>query len=421
MSDAQRLLADAKARQYDIVYVPLGAQAYGGAERSLMDLATRFAARGQRILILVGPELSQTDFMDEAARRGLPIELVHWTHHRSRWHNLRAALRTWRDLKPKLIHFNISWHPDMWLVALCARLLTRAKLIGSMRAMPDPHQLVPRRRYLGFIPGLQLWHLPELAVGWMWGRILHRTVTVNARDFSARLVKHYGYPKERLTVIYNGIDVNKLRASDDEAQALRRQACIGDDEFLVALVGRLSEEKGAHLLLEAIAPLPADIRVVLVGDGPQRAELETLTDKLRLRTRVLIVGYTPNPDLWMAAADAVAVPSTWHEAFGRVVVEAMNQGTPVIASRVGGMAELFEDGVQGLYINAGDVTDLRTAIAALSHDPRRAQLLGNEGRRLVCERYSLERVEAEYGKTYCELIDGAPDGASSGSDLTAAR
>ena len=396
--------------RYDIVYVPLGAQAYGGAERSIMDLATRFAARGRRVLLLVGPELAKTDFLDETARRGLETRLVHWTHRRSRLHNLREAIRTWKGLAPTLVHFNISWHPDMWLVALCARLFTRAKLIGSMRAMPDPHDLVPRRRYFGIIPGLQLWHLPELAVGWTWGRVLHRTVTVNARDFSARLVEHYGYPAERIAVIYNGVDVNVPPVGDEAARTLRQQAGIADDDFLIAMVGRLSEEKGGHLLLQAIAPLEQRVRLVLVGDGPQRPQLEALADRFALWERVLFAGYTPAPEGWMAAADLVAVPSTWYEAFGRVVIEAMQQGTPVVASRIGGMAELFVDGLQGRYVESGDAAHLGRVISELAADRAALEEMGRQGRRLVRERYSLERVEADYADEYASLsLDNRTD------------
>lgn len=389
--------------RYDIVYVPLGAQGYGGAERSLMDLASRFSARGNRVLVLVGPELARTDFVDEAKRRGLATQSVEWTHHRSRWHNLRAAVRTWRGLKARLIHFNISWHPDMWMVALCARALTGARLIGTMRAMPDPHEFVPRRMHFGFVPGFQLWHLPELAVGWMWGRILHCTVTVNARDFSSRLISHYRYPAERVTVIYNGIDVEVPRAARDETLALRQEAGAAENDFLVAFVARLESGKGAEILLQAIAPLPARVRVVIVGDGGLRNKLEEMTDQLELRGRVHFAGYVERPESWMAAADIVCVPSLIYEAFGRVVIEAMNQGTPVIASRVGGMAELFEDGVQGRYVAAGNAADLCSAIDALSLDRVALQQMACRARALVLKQYSLDRVELQYFAKYAQL------------------
>jgi glycosyltransferase involved in cell wall biosynthesis len=388
---------------FDIVYVPLGSQAHGGAERSLLDLATRFAARGERVLVLVGPELGGTDFVDEAARRGLAVQRVDWTRQRSRWHNLRAAYRVWRAIDAQLIHFNISWHRSMWIVAAGARLLTRARLVGSMRAMPDPHELVPRRRYLGFIPGLRLWHLPELTAGWLWGRILHITVSVNARDFPARLVEHYGYPADRIAVIYNGIDVNLPAVPADSVAALRRQAGAAEGDFLVALVGRLEPGKGADLLLRAIAPLAACVRAVLVGEGDERPALEALAGSLGLRSRVHFAGYAASPEGWMAAADVVAVPSQMYEAFGRVVIEAMAQAKPVVASHIGGMAELFDDGVHGKYVPAGDVEHLRRAIAALSADPTATGLMGRRARQWICDRYSLERVEEEHALLYRRL------------------
>jgi glycosyltransferase involved in cell wall biosynthesis len=355
--------------------------------------------------MLVGPELSRTDFMEEAARRGITTKLVDWTHRRSRLHNIRAAWRTWRDVKARLVHFNISWHPDMWIVALIARLLSGGKLLGSMRAMPDPHQIVPRRKYLGFIPGLRLWHLPELLVGWIWGRVLHWTVTVNARDFAARLVRHYGYPSDRISVIYNGIDVNAPRVPRDTALALRSQAGAADDDLLVAFVGRVSEEKGVHLLVEALAPMSRSVRLVVVGDGPQLRELRELVARLDADSRVFFCGYDAHPERWMAAADVVAVPSTWYEAFGRVVVEALNQGTPVLASRVGGMAELFDDGIHGRYVLSGSADAIRSALEDMLRDRSALAAAGRRGAELVRQKYSLERVEQDYAREYDRMRD----------------
>jgi glycosyltransferase involved in cell wall biosynthesis len=93
--------------------------------------------------------------------------------------------------------------------------------------MPDPHQLVTRRKYFGVLPGLRLWHLPELVAGWLWGKILHRTICVNARDFSARLIRDYGYSPKKLGVIYNGIDTNAQRIpSERMAEAKADRAAL---------------------------------------------------------------------------------------------------------------------------------------------------------------------------------------------------
>lgn len=388
---------------WDIVYVPLASQGYGGAERSLLDLATRFQRAGLRVLVLVGEELAATDFVEAARARDIPLQTVHWNHRHSYWRNWQACRAVWPRLRPRLVHVNISWHDKMWFVAACARAMTGARLLGSMRAMPDPHELVPRRRYLGVIPGLQLWHLMDVVTGALWGRVLHHTVTVNARDYGRRLVAHFHYPADRLSVVYNGIDTRMPAVPALVTDALRASVGAGPDDCLVAFVGRISKEKGGDVLLRALAGAAPGVRVVFIGDGPQEAEWQALADTLGLDRRASFVGYRANVTEWMAAADAVAVPSLWYEAFGRVVVEAMQQGTPVIASRIGGMAELFEDGRHGLYVPAGEVEALRSALDTLAAAPARRRAMGEAGRTWVSERYSLERVERDYGALYSRL------------------
>jgi glycosyltransferase involved in cell wall biosynthesis len=367
-------------------------------------LATRFAARGSQVLILIGPELLRTRFVDEVRRAGIPIREVGWSPRISLWKNLCAAFREFGSLDARLVHFNISWLWWMWTVPLAARVRTSAKVIGTMRAMPDPHQLVPRRRHFGFLPGLRLWHLEEVVAGFIWGRLLHRTIAINARDFPLRLVRDYWFPKDRIGVVYNGIDVTRPPRTSEERQRCRAALKVAQDEFLVCYAGRLSNEKGVHLLLEALAGLPDRVRAVIVGEGPQQPGLETLVAKLSLSRRVTFVGFDRDPEGWMASADVVAVPSTWYEAFGRVVIEAMAQGVAVVASRIGGMGELFEDGVHGRFVEAGSVAQLRQALEELAERPIECKRMGERARKLVVERYSLERVEADYTREYLSLV-----------------
>ena len=375
----------------------------GGAERSILDLASRFHARGNRVLMLVGQELGRTTFVQEAAERGIPVREVDWSPRRSLWANLAAATRALRTVDARVLHLNISWLWWMWVVPLVARVATRARVIGTMRAMPDPHELVPTRRHFGFLPGMRLWHLEEVVTGFLLGRLFERTISINARDFPLRLVRDYRFPRERIGVIYNGIDTSLPPRSWEERARRRASLGVAPEEVLLCYAGRLSREKGLHLLIEALASLPKQIRLVIVGEGPQRAELEAQTQELSLSSRVAFIGFDRDAEGWMAASNVVVVPSTWYEAFGRVVVEAMAQGVPVVASRIGGMAELFEDGVHGYFVEAGSVPDLRRVLARLVGSTAELQEMGHRGRSLVVERYSLERVEADYHREYVAL------------------
>jgi glycosyltransferase involved in cell wall biosynthesis len=393
-----------KGKEYDIIYFPLGAAAFGGAERSLLDLSEEIAKRGRKVLIVAEMALRGTSFPAEAARRGIDLEWVKWSPDRSLWLNLRSAAGFLRACNGAILHFNISWRRYMWMLPLLARLLTRSRVIGSMRAMPDPHQLIPRRWYFGFIPGLRLWHLPETVVGRVWARTLHVTVSVNARDFPPRLIAHYGFSPDRLKVIYNGIQTSSTILNSSLKKKTRDELAVFEDDLLICFVGRLSPEKGVMHLLKALADLPPKFKLVLVGDGPQRPALEAFAAEARIKNRVKFLGSWDNPEDIMSSSDIVVVPSTWYEAFGRVVIEAMNHGVAVIASRIGGMAELFDDGVEGVYVQPADPSELALALRTMEQDRQRLRAMGASGRALVGQRYSITRVVQQYADLYEELL-----------------
>lgn len=386
--------------EFDVIYAPLGASAMGGAERSILELSAAVARRGQRVVMLAGPDLAGTAFGEIAARFDVPVEWVDWGPGHGFWRNLKTALAVTRRYRTRIYHFNMSWLPWMWLIPLVVRLRTRACIISTMRAMPDPHGQVPRRKYFGILPGLQLWHLPELLVGWLWGQLAHRTICINAKDFPTRLVSDYGFPPRRMGLIYNGIEIRQEAADPARLARLRESFGAKENEIVIAFVGRLSAEKGVLDLLDALQRLPLIYRLWIVGDGPQADEIKARISKRGLSERVRLIGFTSAPTEYMAAADLIAVPSTWAEAFGRVVVEAMNEARPVVASRVGGMAELFEDGVHGKFFTPGNSAELAAAIRSLGSERKRLHDVGLAAREWVRQRFSLERVEQQYLEEY---------------------
>jgi len=389
--------------RYDLIYLPLGAAAFGGAERSLLDLAGGAVARGKRVLTLAEPALKDTLFPALAAERGVDLAWVDWAPERSLLHVVRSAIATFRRYRAPVIHFNISWRPGMWSVPVVARLLTSARLIGSMRAMPDPHGLIPAKRHFGFVPGMRLWHVPEVIVGHVWARALHSTVSINRDDFPARLIRHYGYRRDRLRVIYNGVHIPAALPSPDERTESRRRFGFSDRDFLLCCAGRVSTEKGIAHLVRAMEGTPPECCLAIVGDGPARAELEVEVKERGLADRVRFLGFQADPYGIIGASDVVVVPSTWYEAFGRTVVEAMAYGVPVVASRIGGMGELFDSGVEGLLVPAGDPDALRDALTALARDRNATSEMGGRARALARERYSFDRVLEQYLTAYDEL------------------
>ena len=207
-------------------------------------------------------------------------------------------------------------------------------------------------------------------------------VVVCSRDMAREVTGHLDVPEGRVGVVPNAPSAADLRRAP-RAAATAARARLGEErEPLVVVPGRLEYEKGGHVLLEAVAALRRRVRVVFAGDGSQDAALGTRAHDLGVTRTVTFAGYL-QPLLLRAllrAADIVVVPSLY-EPFGLAATEAMAAGTPLVASRVGGLAEQVEDGVTGLLVSAGDAAELREAISAVLDDPRAAAERAHEARR----------------------------------------
>jgi glycosyltransferase involved in cell wall biosynthesis len=164
---------------------------------------------------------------------------------------------------------------------------------------------------------------------------------------------------------------------------------------LVAAAGRLTPEKGFADLLEAADALPADVDVLVFGDGPERGRLEALRAQLRTGARVRLGGARPDAAECVAAADVCVVPSRWEEAFCLAAAEPLARGRPVVATRVGAIPELVHDGVTGLLVPAASPPALAAAIGRLLETPELAAALGNAGRAHLVATHGWPRAVAE--------------------------
>jgi N-acetylglucosaminyldiphosphoundecaprenol N-acetyl-beta-D-mannosaminyltransferase len=199
----------------------------------------------------------------------------------------------------------------------------------------------------------------------------------------ATYLEHLGVPPERIFIAWNTADNTAYArpVSTDERATLRSELAI-DDAPVVLFVGRLQKEKGVDVLLRAVAALGDEPTTLVIGRGPERDALEAESRALGL-AKVRFLDYVPNEDLYRyyALACVVAVPSlttpAFKEPWGLVVNEAMNQGTPVVASDAVGaaMGGLLRDGGNGLVVPEGDAAALAQALArVLADDDLRARM-----------------------------------------------
>jgi glycosyltransferase involved in cell wall biosynthesis len=177
----------------------------------------------------------------------------------------------------------------------------------------------------------------------------------------------------------------------------------GADDFLIVSMGGLVKNKGHHVLIEAARllsrQLPA-IKLVICGEGPEYSALQKAIDRHRLSSKIVLVGFVRQVRKMLRDADLFVLPSIHREGLSLAVLEAMEQGLPVVASRIGGIPEVVEDGVTGLHVPPNDAPALASAIKRLVDDPGLRRRMGAEGQKKIRGQFSAEKMIAQIESLY---------------------
>ena len=218
----------------------------------------------------------------------------------------------------------------------------------------------------------------------------------------------FAVPGDRVSVIANGIDLQRWRATPE--RTARAREAHGSDGPLVVFVGRLEWEKGAHTLIEALPRLRRRIpglRAVIAGRGGHADALREQVRARRLGRAVDFVGWLPEAELHglVAAADVLVVPSLY-EPFGLVALEGAALGTPLVVARTGGLAEFVEDGATGRAFTPGDVDELAAAVAEAILDPDASARMVRAARELLATSYGWPLLAAQTDDAYARALSG---------------
>ena len=212
---------------------------------------------------------------------------------------------------------------------------------------------------------------------------------------------------EKFSVIRLGIDLEH-RVGGDGAE-LRRQFGIPPERFVVGWVGRMTGIKRVPDVLASFARLVAhgvDAQLVLVGDGPERAQLERRALELGIQRRTLFAGYQRDIGPYWSLFDAFLLPSA-NEGTPVVAIESLAAEVPVVATRVGGVPDVVRDGVDGFLTEVGDVEAIAARLAELARDPELRARMGAAGHEHVVPRYRVSRLVDDVDDLYRELLADA--------------
>lgn len=223
-----------------------------------------------------------------------------------------------------------------------------------------------------------------------------------SKDLARRARSIYGFD--------GPIDVISLGAAAPTfTPASRAELGLDPNVIYIVAVGRLVRRKNLAHLITALGRLGRDdVHLLVVGDGPEQPNLETLAQSLGLGEKVQFRGYVPDETKYqlLAAADVFALPSM-HEAFGLVYLEAMHCGLPVIAARPGGQEDYLDDGRTGFLVPPDDPEQLLEALRRLVNDGElRASI--SEHNRIVAQRFSTTATAAEYERVFHRLTQAMP-------------
>lgn len=230
---------------------------------------------------------------------------------------------------------------------------------------------------------------------------LTTAVIANSRATKKTILRNAPWlDPDRIFVIYNGIDANLF--DEKNTIDIRTELGIPDQSPLIGFVGRLNVQKGIEYILKAfeevLEKIP-DAHLLIVGEGNLRKEIETTAKEKGFSDKIHLAGFRKDIPNVMRTLDFLILPSIW-EGFGIALIEAMAAGKPCITTNISSMPEIVLDSKTGLVIPPKDANRLAEAMISLINNPALAKKMGREGKELVQEKFSLNKMIDRYEQVF---------------------
>jgi glycogen(starch) synthase len=361
----------------------------GGMQDHTAGLTRRLARRGVTQIVLTtrpptAPRRQPLGPNARVIRVGLPVRRA-----RQLWALPAAVLAPRLARRADLVHAHLGEDLAVLPLAFLAARRRRLPVVVTVHASPA-HTIRARDLRTALV----------VALGGpieRWAQRRAAATIVLTERMAARVAPVAG--RERVRVMRRGVDRDAFTdPGPDPFPKLRGRP-------RVVFLGRLTRSKGVDTLVAAAARLRTPgVQVVLVGDGPARAQVEAASRRLGVDGRVHITGFVPHhrTPAVLASADLIVLPSVYEE-LGTVLVEALQVGLPAVATDVGGIPEVVEHGRTGLLVKPGDPAALAAAIDAVVGDPEVARRMGAAARERAPE-YDWERVADEVRALYDQVL-----------------
>lgn len=365
-ADTKQALAPRRKRL--VCHVSLGL-CTGGMERLLVEFARCYDATQYELHFVSLHNVGQP--AEDIRQAGCTVHQLRDLrgHPFRQW---RELVRFFRKLRPDVVHTHNAYPHFYGTLA--------ARYSGVPVVLNTRHG-----RRIGTTWKAKTWF-------WLAGMLADRVVAVS-EDAANLCLQETSLPARKVVRIWNGIDLSRFHF----------QGPVSEPIFIS--VARLSPEKDFPTLIRAVAQaaeIVPQIRLRIVGDGPERAKLEQLVKDLKQTERIELLGERQDVAELLANAGVFAT-ATLTEGISLTLLEAMAIGLPVLATNVGGNPEIVQDGITGHLVSAGDVGGLTTALIRLVHCQATWAELGRHGRRRVEEHFANHKMVSDYESLYEQL------------------
>ena len=224
------------------------------------------------------------------------------------------------------------------------------------------------------------------------------------------LIERHKIPPEKIVKIHNGIEIEEyhpdLKEVRNKKLELRRELGLKSDMPVIGAIGRLVWQKGFEYLIQAIPQVIEtfpEAKFLIVGDGPLRRRLEELSERLKIKDNIIFTGFRSDIKDILATIELLAMPSLL-EGLPIVLLEGMAMAKPIVATRIDGMTEVLENGETGLLVPAKNPHELAEVIIEILKNKTKADLLGQNARKIIEEKFSVKRMVEQTELVYEKLL-----------------
>jgi len=357
----------------------------GGLENGIVNLVNHMAPEAYRHTILALTEV--TEFRQRIHRTDVDFISLHKPPGHGVW-QYPKLFKLFRRLRPHIVHSRnlaaLEVQVPAWAAGVPIRIHgEHGRDVGDLDGSNVTYQRV-RRLYRPFV---------------------HHYMALS-RDLAGYLVQKVRVPRDAITQVYNGVDTERFRPALDGPQPIEGCPFDPSQHWLVGTVGRMQAVKDqvmlAHAFVQALVLAPdlkARLRLVMVGEGPLRAQARSVLDAAGVAHLAWLPGERSDVADIMRSLHAFALPSL-AEGISNTILEAMASALPVLATAVGGNADLVEAGKTGHIVPAADPNAMAQHLVGLCSGPEHARAMGEAGRQRVLAHFSMQAMVSTYQAVY---------------------